>query len=157
MQAQVRPVPEGYHTVTPHLICAGAAQAIDFYAQAFGAVEIGRLPGPDGRLIHAELKIGDSFVMLVDAFPEYGTAGPLARKGTTVNLHLYVPDADAAWDQAIAAGANPVMPLADMFWGDRYGMLEDPFGHRWSVATRVREVSPEQMRDAMQNMSAQAQ
>jgi uncharacterized glyoxalase superfamily protein PhnB len=155
MPEQVRPLPEGYHTVTPHLICAGAARAIDFYTQAFGAAEIGRIPGPDGRLVHAELKIGDSRVMLVDACPEYGTADPLARNGTTVNLHLYVPDADAAWDRAVAAGARPVIPLADMFWGDRYGMLEDPFGHRWSVATRMRDVSPEDMQAAMRNMGAQ--
>jgi uncharacterized glyoxalase superfamily protein PhnB len=155
MQQQVRPIPEGFHTVTPHLVCAGAAEAIAFYTQAFGAVEIGRMPMPDGRLGHAELRIGDSRIMLADAFPEWGSNGPLALKGTTVFIHLYVQDADAAWNQAVAAGAKPVMPLSDTFWGDRYGQVEDPFGHRWSIATHKRDVTVEEMQAAMQAMAQQ--
>lgn len=148
-------IPEGYHTITPHLVCEGAANAIAFYQQAFGAVEIGRLATPDGRIAHAELRIGDSRLMLADAFPEMGSRGPLALGGSATVMHLYVPDADAAWDQAIAAGASAVMPLADMFWGDRYGQLADPFGHKWSVATRLREVTPAEMQEAMAQMAAQ--
>jgi uncharacterized glyoxalase superfamily protein PhnB len=155
MQQPVRPIPEGFHTVTPHLICAGASDAIEFYRKAFGAVEVGRMPGPDGRLMHAQLRIGDSPLMLADHFPEYGTLGPAALKGTSVFIHLYVQDADATWDQAVAAGAKPIMPLADMFWGDRYGQLEDPFGHRWSIATHKRDASVEEMQAAMQNMKPQ--
>jgi uncharacterized glyoxalase superfamily protein PhnB len=149
MQEQVRAIPEGFHTVTPHLVCAGAAQAIEFYKNAFGAVEIGRMPGPGGKIMHAELRIGDSRIMLADDFPDYGCNGPLALKGTPVFIHLYVNDADAAWAQAVAAGGKPVMPLADMFWGDRYGQLDDPFGHRWSIATHKRDMTPEQMQEAM--------
>jgi len=155
MSEAVRPIPEGFHSVTPHLVCAGAAAAIDFYKQAFGAAEVGRLPMPDGRVAHAEIRIGDSRIMLADDFPEYGSHGPQTLKGTPVYIHLYVNDADAAWDQALAAGAKPVMPLADMFWGDRYGQVEDPFGHRWSIATHQREVTPEQMQIDMQKMMAQ--
>jgi uncharacterized glyoxalase superfamily protein PhnB len=155
MSESVRPIPEGFHSVTPHLVCAGAAAAIDFYKQAFGAVELGRLPFGDGRVAHAEIRIGDSRIMLADDFPEHGSNGPQTLKGTPVYIHLYVNDADAAWEQAIAAGAKPVMPLADMFWGDRYGQVEDPFGHRWSIATHQREVTLEQMQIDMQNMMAQ--
>jgi uncharacterized glyoxalase superfamily protein PhnB len=156
MQEQVHPIPEGFHTVTPHLVCAGAAEALEFYKQAFGAVEIGRMPMPDGKLAHAEMRIGDSRIMLADAFPDYGSKGPLTLKGTPVFIHLYVNDADAAWEQAVAAGAKPVMPLSDMFWGDRYGQVEDPFGHRWSIATHKRDVSPEQMQEDMQKMMSQS-
>jgi uncharacterized glyoxalase superfamily protein PhnB len=156
MQEQVHPIPEGFHTVTPHLVCAGAAEALEFYKQAFGAVEIGRMPMPDGKLAHAEMRIGDSRIMLADAFPDYGSKGPLTLKGTPVFIHLYVNDADAVWEQAVAAGAKPVMPLSDMFWGDRYGQVEDPFGHRWSIATHKRDVSPEQMQEDMQKMMSQS-
>jgi len=150
MQQDVRPIPEGFRSVTPHLVCNGAGAAIDFYKQAFGAVEVGRLPLPDGRLGHAEIRIGDSRIMLADDFPEYGSVGPQALKGTPVYIHLYVEDADALWAQALAAGAKPVMPLADMFWGDRYGQVEDPFGHRWSIATHKQDLTMEQMQAAMQ-------
>jgi uncharacterized glyoxalase superfamily protein PhnB len=151
MQEQVRPIPEGFHTVTPHLICAGAADAIEFYKKAFGAVEVGRMPGPGGKVMHAQLRIGDSPIMLADDFPDR-VHGPLALKGTPVFIHLYVDDADAVFAQALEAGAKPVMPLADMFWGDRYGQLQDPFGHVWSIATHQRDVTPEQMKADMQKM-----
>jgi PhnB protein len=153
MQTASRSVPDGYHSITPHLVCAGASDAIAFYVQAFGAVELGRMAMPDGRIAHAEIRIGDSRIMLGEHMPEYGSHDPRALQGTPVYLHLYVPDADAAWDQAIAAGATPVMPLADMFWGDRYGQVQDPFGHRWSIATRLREPGIEEMQQAMRAMA----
>ena len=150
---QVKPIPEGMHTVTPHLVCAGAADAIEFYKKAFDAAELGRLPGPQGKLMHAAIRIGDSAVMLVDEFPEMGAFGPKSLKGSPVTIHLYVEHVDAAFERAVAAGAKVKMPLADMFWGDRYGVLEDPFGHYWSIATHVRDVSPEEMQQAMQKAS----
>ena len=148
-EPQVKPVPDGMHTVTPHLVCNGAADAITFYKQAFGAVELGRLPGPQGKLMHAMLRIGDSAVMLVDEFPDYGSFGPKSLKGSPVTIHLYVEDVNAAAQRAVAAGAKITMPVKDMFWGDRYGQLEDPFGHRWSIATHIRDVSQEDMQAAM--------
>jgi uncharacterized glyoxalase superfamily protein PhnB len=144
------------HTLTPHIIVAGAAEAIEFYKKAFKAVEQVRLPGPGGKLMHASLKIGDSTLMLVDEMPDCGggpSFGPKALKGTPVVLHLYVDDADATIAQAQAAGAKVTMPATDMFWGDRYGQLEDPFGHRWSVATHKRDVTPEEMKQAMEQMA----
>jgi PhnB protein len=153
----VKPIPDGMRTVTPHLICAGAAEAIEFYKKAFGAVETGRIPGPDGKLIHAAIRIGDSVVMLVDEFPDFGSVGPKALKGTPVVIHLYVEDADAFAARAAAAGARITMPVADMFWGDRYGQIEDPFGHRWSIGTHVRDVAPDEMRQAMQNMATRSE
>ncbi|MBU6441653.1 MAG: VOC family protein [Betaproteobacteria bacterium] len=140
------------HSLTPHLICRGAAEALDFYVRAFGAVELVRLPGPDGRLMHATLRVGDANLMLVDEMPEWGALGPLALGGTPVTLHLYVDDVDASFQRAVAAGATPKMPPADMFWGDRYGQVIDPYGHRWSIATHVRDVPPEQMLEAARNM-----
>ena len=151
---QVKPIPDGMHTVTPHLICAGAADAIEFYKKAFNAVEMGRLPGPQGKLMHAAIKIGDSTVMLADEFPEMGGLGPKSLKGSPVTIHLYVEDVDAFVQRAVGAGAKITMPLADMFWGDRYCQLEDPFGHHWSAATHIREVSPEEMKQAMQKMGS---
>ncbi|TFW21665.1 VOC family protein [Massilia arenosa] len=152
MDKKVQAVPEGFHSITPHLVCENAAAAIDFYVKAFGAVELSRMPGPDGKLMHAELRIGDSRLMLADAFPDYGAPGALALKGSPVFIHLYVPDADAIFNQAVQAGATPTMPMADMFWGDRYGQLQDPFGHRWSVATHLQDLTPEQMQEGMKNM-----
>ena len=149
----VKAIPDGMHTVTPHLVCGRAGEAIEFYKQAFGAQERSRLPGQDGRIMHAELRIGDSVVMLSDEFQECGGLGPLALKGTPVMLHLYVTDVDSFFDKAVAAGAGVKMPVQDMFWGDRYGQLEDPFGHRWSVATHVRDLTPEEIRQGMQQMS----
>ena len=148
----VKPIPEGMHTVTPHLICAGAAEAIEFYKTAFGASEISRLPGSNGKLMHASIRIGDSTVMLVDEMREYGSLGPKALNGSSVVIHIYVEDVDAFTARAAAAGAKITMPVQDMFWGDRYGQLEDPFGHRWSVATHIRDVSPVDMQQAMQKM-----
>ena len=146
-----QPVPAGMHTVTPHLICAGAADAIEFYKKAFNAVELMRSPGPGGKLMHASIKIGDSMVMLVDEFPEWGSQSPKALKGTAVTIHLAVPNVDDLFAQAISAGATSVMPVEDAFWGDRYGVLEDPFGHRWSIATHIRDVTPEEIQQAMQS------
>lgn len=146
----VKPIPDGMHTLTPHLVCAGAAEAIEFYKKAFNAVELRRMDGPQGKLIHAEVRIGDSVLMLVDEFPEMGAKGPKSMEGSPVTLHLYVEDADATAAQAVAAGARVTMPVDEAFWGDRYGQLEDPFGHRWSVATHVRDLSPQEIRAAMQ-------
>ena len=147
---QVKPIPDGMHTVTPHLICAGAADAIEFYKKAFNAVEMGQMAGPQGKLLHGLIRIGDSKVMLVDEFPDWGAFGPKSLKGSPVTIHLYVEDVDAFVSRAAAAGAKITMPLQDMFWGDRYCKLEDPFGHQWSVATHVRDVSPAEMQEAAQ-------
>jgi uncharacterized glyoxalase superfamily protein PhnB len=149
---QVKPVPEGMHTVTPHLVCAGAADAIEFYKKAFNATEVGRLAGQQGKLMHAMIRIGDSSVMLVDEFPDCGAFGPKSLKGSPVTIHLYVEDVDAFVKRAVAAGAKITMPVDDMFWGDRYGRLEDPFGHHWSIGTHKRDVSLEEMKQAMQKM-----
>lgn len=146
---QVKPIPDGMHSVTPHLVCAGAAEAIEFYKKAFNAVEVGRLAGPQEKLMHAMIRIGDSGVMLADEFPDFGSFGPKSLKGSPVTIHLYVEDVDAFVKRAVDAGAKITMPLDDMFWGDRYGKLEDPFGHHWSVATHIRDVNPEEMRQAM--------
>jgi uncharacterized glyoxalase superfamily protein PhnB len=151
--SNVKKIPEGMHSVTPHLICAGAAQAIDFYKKAFGAVEAARLPGPDGKIMHAMIRIGDSPVMLVDEMPQWGALGPKALKGSPVTIHLYVEDVDAFARRAVEAGAKVTMPVQDMFWGDRYGKLEDPFGHQWSVATHVRDATMEEMQRAMKEMA----
>jgi PhnB protein len=151
--SQVKAIPDGMHTVTPHLICDGAAAAIEFYKKAFGAVENVRLPMPGGKLMHASIRIGDSTVMLVDEMPEWGSFGPKALKGASVVIHLYVEDADAVVKRAVDAGAKIKLEVQDMFWGDRYGQVEDPFGHLWSVGTHVRDVSPDEMRQAMEKMS----
>jgi uncharacterized glyoxalase superfamily protein PhnB len=148
----IKPIPDGFHSLTPHLVCAGATDAIDFYRRAFNAVEVMRLPGAPGKLMHAEIRIGDSNIMLVDEMPEWGSVGPATLKGTPVTLHLYVEDANTAFAQAIAAGATVKMPLADAFWGDRYGILVDPFGHQWSIATHIRDVGPDEMQQAMKAM-----
>lgn len=136
-------------SITPHLICADALKAIDFYRQAFGAIEELKLIGPTGRLVHAGLKIGGSMLMLAEENPDWGSLSPLSLKGTPVVIHLVVPDVDATIRQAEVAGATVVMPATDMFWGDRYGQVRDPFGHLWSVATPVRSLSPAEMQEAM--------
>ncbi len=151
--AAVKKIPEGMHSLTPHLICAGAADAIDFYTKAFNAAELARLPGPGGKLMHAAVRIGDSTLMLMDENLQCGLRGPTALKGSPVAVHLYVEDVDATVAQAIAAGAKITMPIADMFWGDRYGQLEDPFGHRWSVATHLRDLSHDEIRQGMAKMA----
>jgi PhnB protein len=143
----VRPIPEGYHTVTPGLVVRGGAQAIDFYTRAFGARELGRMTSPDGQqILHAELQLGDARIMLSDEMPDMGTYSPAALGGTAVGLHLYVEDADAVFQQAIDAGATVLQPLMNAFWGDRYGRLRDPFGHDWGIATHIEDVSDEEMR-----------
>jgi uncharacterized glyoxalase superfamily protein PhnB len=136
-------------TVTPHLVCEGAAAALEFYKKAFNAVETMRMPGENGRLMHAAMTIGDSNVMLADDFPEYGGLGPKALKGSPVTLHLNVPDVDATFKQAVDAGATVRMEVADMFWGDRYGQVTDPFGHHWSIATHIKDMTPDEMMAAM--------
>jgi PhnB protein len=150
---KVNPIPAGMTAVTPHLVCARAAEAIEFYKKAFGAVEESRLPGPDGKVMHAAIRIGGAAIMLVEEAPEWGMLGPKALKGSPVTIHLYVDDTDALVARAVKAGAKVTMPVADMFWGDRYGTLEDPFGHRWSVGTHVRDVSPGEMVEAMKAMA----
>lgn len=148
-KSAVNPTPTGMHSLTPHLVCAGAADAIEFYKAAFGAVEISRMAGSDGKLMHAMIRIGDSHLMLGDEMPEWGSLGPKALKGSPVVVHLYVKDADATFAQAVAAGAKATMPVGDMFWGDRYGQVEDPFGHRWSIATHTVDMTQEEMHAAM--------
>ncbi len=145
----VKRVPEGYHRVTPHLVVRGGAAAIEFYKKAFGAKELRRMPGPDGKLMHAELQIGDSRVFLNDEFPDMGAISPLGYKGTPVTLHLFVEDADKQFNQAVDAGAQVVMPLADQFWGDRYGIVKDPYGHQWSIGSHMEDLTPQQMRERM--------
>lgn len=139
---RVKPIPEGMHTLTPHLICADAPAAIEFYGRAFGAVEISRTAGPNGKLMHAMLRIGDSALMLMDENPQWGALSPTLLKGTPVSIHVYVEDVDAAFERAVKAGATAKMPPADMFWGDRFGAVTDPFGHSWSIATHIKDVSP---------------
>lgn len=157
MSKAAKPVPEGCRTVTPYLIIRDAAKAIEFYKKAFGAVERFRMPMPDGKLAHAEIQIGDSVVMIADENPQWGVQSPQALNGSPVSIFLYVPDVDATFKQAIAAGATEVMPVADMFWGDRYGKVVDPFGHKWDLATHVEDVAPEEMEERMKKaMSAGA-
>lgn len=147
-----QPIPQGMHTVTAHIVCEGASDAIAFYKKAFNAQELSRLPGPNGKVMHAAIRIGDSVLMLMDDFPEWGSLGPKALKGSPVTLHLYVTDVDASMKQAEAAGATVAMPVADMFWGDRYGQVIDPFGHRWSIATHKFDYSPEEIQQNMAKM-----
>ncbi len=150
-KAAVKRIADGAHTVSPHLICAGAAEAIEFYKKAFNATELMRLLGGDGKLMHACVRIGDSNVLLVDENPAWQCRGPKLIGGTPVTLHLSVADADVVFNQAVAAGATPVMPLADMFWGDRYGIVVDPFGHHWSIAHHQYDLTPEEIQQAMAN------
>jgi uncharacterized glyoxalase superfamily protein PhnB len=141
-------LPEGMNTLSPHLVCAGAAAAIEFYKKAFDAVELMRLPGENGKLMHASVRINGGTVMLVDEAPAFGMLGPKSLKGTPVTIHLMVADVDKAVAQAVTAGATVIMPVADMFWGDRYGVIEDPFGHRWSIATPKKNLSPAEIGEA---------
>lgn len=143
--SKTKPIPEGYHTATPYLVIQGAANAIEFYKKAFGATELMRMSGPGGKVMHAEIKIGDSPIMLSDEFPEMGVRGPKALGGSPVSILLYVEDVDALAKQALAAGAKELMAVQDQFWGDRYGKLEDPFGHVWGIATHKEDVAPEEI------------
>lgn len=147
--ATAKPIPDGMHTVNPHLVIQGAAQAIEFYKRNFGAEEIERMPGPDGRIMHAMLKIGDSMVMLSDEYPEWDSKSPTTLKGTAAALMIYVPNVDASFAQAVNDKATAQMPVTDMFWGDRYGELTDPFGHRWGIATHKEDLTPEQISERM--------
>jgi len=140
-----KPIPDGYHSVTPYLIVSGAAKALDYYKRAFGAEERLRLPMPDGKIAHAEIEIGDSVVMLADEFPQMGAKSPQSIGGTPVGICLYVKDVDAVFKQAIAAGGKEEKPLQNQFYGDRSGTLVDPFGHKWTVATHIEDVSPEEL------------
>ena len=149
MSEKVNPIPDGYHSITANLVIHGASKAIDWYTQAFGAQELYRMPGPDGRLMHAEIKIGNSVVMVTDEMPEMGSHGPQALGGTPVSLMIYCEDCDAIFNRAVGAGASVRMPLEDAFWGDRWGMVTDPFGHVWSVATRKKNLSVPEMKSAM--------
>jgi PhnB protein len=145
-----KPVPDGYHTLTPFLTVRDAARAIEFYKQAFGAVQRGGVAkGPDGKVMHAELQIGDSIIMLSDEYPEFGALSPQSSGGAGMGLHIYVDGVDAAFDRAVKAGAQVEMPVMDQFWGDRYGKLKDPFGHKWSIATHVKDLSEDDMKKAM--------
>ncbi len=153
MANKVKPIPEGYHNVTPYLVIKGAAAAIDFYKQALGAVEVMRMPQPDGRVGHAELKFGDSFVMLADEFPEMNVVGPKTLGNTSVALLLYVDDVDKAVERAVSLGATIKKPIADQFYGDRTGTIEDPFGHKWTLAVHLEDVSPEEMERRMAAMA----
>jgi len=140
-----KPIPEGYHSLQPYIAVEDAAKAIDFYKRAFGAEERVRMDGPEGTIGHAELQIGDSVVMLSDPFPQSSTRPPKELGGTTAGLMIYVEDADATFKQAVDAGATESMPLQDMFWGDRFGQVTDPFGHVWQIATHIEDVPPEEM------------
>jgi PhnB protein len=154
---KAKPIPDGFHTLTPHLVMKDAGKAIEFYKKAFGAEELGRHPGPDGKsIMHALLKIGDSMLMLNDECPEMGARGPLSIGGTAVTMHVYVQDVDKAFERATKAGAKVVMPLADQFWGDRYGIVTDPFGHQWSLATHLQDLTDEQVGKAAQAAFANA-
>ncbi|MDR3401045.1 MAG: VOC family protein [Chthoniobacter sp.] len=146
--APAKGLPEGMHALTPHLVCAGAEKAIEFYKKAFGAKELVKLASPDGKLMHGSVQIGDSRLMLVDENPAYGMLSPKSLKGTPITIHLQVEDADAVFAQAVKAGATVKMPLGDMFWGDRYGLVEDPFGHHWSIAHRLVDLSPAELHAA---------
>ncbi len=143
----VKPIPDGFHTVTPHLVIKDAAAAIDFYKKAFGAEEIARMPGPGGQgVMHAEIKIGDSMIMMCDEFPGMDNPkSPKSLNGTTITLMLYVKDVDSAFQRAVGAGATVSMPVTDMFWGDRYGKVSDPFGHEWAIATHKEDLTLEEI------------
>ena len=152
MAGKVSPVPQGYHTVIPYLVVDGAARAIDFYKDAFGATEMFRLPAPGGKIGHAEIKIGDSVIMLADEHPEMGARGPRSIGGSPVSIVLYVEDVDALSARATAVGAKVTRPVADQFYGDRAGSFEDPFGHQWHIHTHVEDVSPEELQRRMAGM-----
>jgi len=150
----VQAVPKGYHTITPYMTVRDAARAIEFYKQAFGAKEKGVMKGPEGKVMHAELVIGDSTIMLADEFPEFGSLSPQSIGGSGTGLHIYIEDVDSAFDRAVQAGATVEMPVADMFWGDRYGKLRDPFGHKWSIGTHKADLSMEEMKKGMDETMA---
>jgi PhnB protein len=153
----VKPIPDGYHAVTPYLIVKGAANAIEFYKKAFGASEIMRFDGPDGRIGHAEIKIGDSPVMLADEYPDMGHRSPQSLGGTGVSLMVYLEGVDAVFQRAIAAGAKQLQPVKNQFYGDRSGTLQDPFGHVWTVSTHVEDIAPDELARRAAEVTKQAQ
>ena len=155
MPNKTKPIPDGYHAITPYLAIKGAAQAIEFYKKAFGASEVMRFPQPDGRVGHAEIKIGDSRVMLADEFPEMDFLSPHARGGSAVHLHVYVEDVDGVFKQAVAAGAREVRPVQDQFYGDRLGTVADPYGHVWHVSTHKEDLSMEELQKRAAAAAAQ--
>ena len=146
----VTAIPEGYHSIQPYLVCKGAAKALEFYTHAFGAREFVRMPGPDGRIMHAEMKIGDSPIMLADECPEMQANAPESGKRTAVTMHMYVEKVDAFFDRAVTAGCKVVRPVADQFYGDRAGMLTCPYGHSWYISTHIEDVPPEEMEKRME-------
>jgi PhnB protein len=154
MTPNVKPIPDGYHSVTPYLTVRGAAKAIDFYKRAFGAQPRGILPMPDGRIGHAEIVIGNSMLMLADEFPEHGNKSPETLDGSPVGLAIYVDDVDEVFNRAVQAGATVKEPVSDKFWGDRAGSVTDPFGHKWTILTHKEEVSVEEMKKRMEKMVA---
>jgi PhnB protein len=156
MPKQVKPVPEGYSTLTPNLVCSNAARAIDFYKTAFGARELRRAPGPNGAILHAELQIGDSKVFINDTMSKTPVPTPGEGVSNPMYLHVYVPDADTLFKKAVSAGARVDMPIQDMFWGDRYGKLTDPFGQQWGIATHIEDVAPEDMKNRQDAFFAKA-
>ena len=145
----VNAIPEGYHSITPYLVCKDAAKAIDYYTKVFGATETVRMPGPNGRIMHAEVKIGNSMLMLSDENPERGAVAP-SGKGRSQSVMLYIENVDAVFKRAVEAGAKSIMEPSDQFWGDRMGNLEDPFGHQWAIATHKEDVTPDEMEKRMQ-------
>ena len=145
MAEKVKPIPEGYHSVTPYMCIDGAAKALDWYKEALGATELFRMEAPGGKIGHAEIKIGDSVIMLADEFPEMGFRGPKSLGGTSINLMIYTEDVDAQVEKAVAAGAKLTKPVKDQFYGDRSGSIEDPFGHSWHIATHIEDIAPEEM------------
>jgi PhnB protein len=157
MATKANPIPQGYHTVTPNIVVNEAAKALEFYQKAFGAEETVRMPGPDGSIMHAEFRIGDSTIMLADEMPDMGAKSPKAYGGTPVRFYVYVENVDAAWKRAVDAGAKTIMPLQDMFWGDRTGCLEDPFGHLWNLAQHVSDPTPEEMRKGQERFLSKFQ
>lgn len=153
MPGKVKAIPDGYHSITPYLVIKGAAAAIDFYTQVFGAIELVRMPQPNGRVGHAELKFGDSVVMMADEYPEMHVVGPQTLGNSPVGLLLYVDDADATFAKAVSGGATVEKPMADQFYGDRSGSVKDPWGHKWTIATHKEDVSPEEMKKRMAALS----
>jgi len=150
MNGNVKPIPEGFHTVTPRMFVRGAAEAIEFYKRAFGALELNRHADPSGKIVNADIKIGDSIISLAEESPEWGNCGPQSLGGATTIITLNVEDADAVWDQATSAGANVIYPIANQFYGYRQGRLEDPFGHLWIISTQIEDVTPEEMNRRME-------
>ncbi len=158
--SSTQPIPPGHENLIPHLVCEPCAEAIEFYKKALGVEEVWRMTAPDGqRIMHAAIRLGNSLIFLASDFPEYcggKSMTPIALGGTPVTLHQYVPDCDAAIERAVRAGATVEMPATDMFWGDRYGMIRDPYGHRWSLATHIQDLTPEQMQKGMEEAFAQS-